>query len=80
MPSVTQWSAAAALAAVGCISIARIDALSVVAFCLRRMNPSVLAVKGRVGVSGCLCQFMQHKTKAANAVVGLEASRQCWLI
>jgi len=74
MPSVTRWSAAAALAAVGCISIARIDALSVVAFCLRRMHANAAAGKGRAGGSSCLCQFIQQKTKVADAAAGSEAS------
>jgi hypothetical protein len=74
MPSVTKWSTAAALAAVGCISVARVDALSVLAFCLRQMRTSSQLGQGAVAGSTCLCKFIVHKTKSSDAMGGLKAS------
>jgi hypothetical protein len=74
MPSVTKWSTAAALAAVGCISVARVDALSVLAFCLRRMPTSSQLGQGAGAGRTCLCKFIVHKTKSADASGGFQAS------
>ena len=69
MPAVTKWSTAAALAAVGCISIGRIDALSVLSFCLRRARSSspASARSAAAGGGSCLCQFILQKSKVSDA-------------
>lgn len=74
MPSVTNWPTAAALAAVGCISVARVDPVSVLAFCLRRIGANFSSGRGVAPSASCPCSFIVQKTRGADAAAGLQAS------
>ena len=73
IPSVTKWPAAAALAAVGCVSVARVDTPSVLAFCLRRMHKNTQSKNASLSGGVCLCRFILQKTNALNQAGTLQA-------